>query len=462
MLEDVHEFIKSNNMIQPSDVVIVAVSGGPDSICLLHMLSSMKDKLNIKLLAAHVNHGLRGNEADRDESYAKQLSQELNIPFFSKKVDLDSISKSMGISHELAGREVRYSFFEELKAKHSANKIALAHNANDRAETILMRIIRGTGTDGLEGIKAIRDEYIIRPLIETSRAQIEEYCIQNNLELNVDSTNLEGIYSRNKIRLELIPYIQKNFNSDIISTLNRMSDILKSDNDYLDKVAKLDFQKHCQVGINSVTISKYIFMNHEAIATRIIRESIHKLLSHNNNIQRNHVLDILKLSKLKTGNSIMLPNKLTAINNYGDVILRFNFSKEVKDENTYKIELGCECYIESFNLSIFITEKNVGEITETSSKNIKYFDADKVNGDIIIRARKDGDRIMPAGMKGTKKVKDLLMDLKIQKENRDKIPILCFGSDIAWIVGVRTSEKFKVDKNSKKILVVKIISRGEQ
>src|SRR3712207_2162004 len=224
LIEKVIHTIKQNNMFEVGDKVVVAVSGGPDSICLLHILYKLKEKLDISIVAAHINHCLRGEEADKDEEYVRKFCENLNIQCFIKKEDVHKISKDRGISCEMAGREVRYDFFSEVLNNVGANKIAVAHNANDQAETILMRMLRGTGLEGLIGIRAVRDNIFVRPIIDITRDEIEDYCYVNNLNPRIDKTNLENIYTRNKIRLELIPYIQKNFNSDVIEVLNRFSD----------------------------------------------------------------------------------------------------------------------------------------------------------------------------------------------------------------------------------------------
>ena len=212
-------FISENSMLDKGDKVIVAFSGGPDSTCLLYILNELKEELGITLLGAHLNHCLRGQESDKDEEYAKKTCESLNIDFYSKRVDVHRISQEKNLSCEMAGREVRYEFFNELMHKFNASKIALAHNANDQAETILMRIMRGTGIEGMVGIKPVRDKIYVRPILHLNRSEIEKYCEEKNINPRIDKSNLEKIYARNKVRLDLIPYIEENFNSDIVNTL---------------------------------------------------------------------------------------------------------------------------------------------------------------------------------------------------------------------------------------------------
>ncbi len=205
--EKVMEYIKEHSMLAKGDKVIVAFSGGPDSTCLLHILNEHKDELGITLFGAHLNHCLRGIESDMDEEYAKKTCENMNIDFYSRKIDVNIIAQQNNLSCEMAGRKARYDFFEELMIKLNASKIALAHNANDQAETILMRIMRGTGMEGLIGIRPIRDKIYVRPVLNLSRLEIEKYCEKNSINPRIDKSNLETIYARNKVRLDLIPYI---------------------------------------------------------------------------------------------------------------------------------------------------------------------------------------------------------------------------------------------------------------
>jgi tRNA(Ile)-lysidine synthetase, N-terminal domain len=244
-------------MLNKGDKIIIALSGGPDSICLAHMLSKIKDIYGITLYAAHVNHCLRGQEADEDEEYARSFCSENNIEFYSRRIDIKVMAKEKNLSSETAGREARYAYFDELKATLKADKIALAHNLNDQAETVLMRIMRGSGMEGLYGIKPVRDGIYIRPILGLSRSEIESYCKENNLTPRIDKSNLENIYNRNKVRLELIPYIQENFNKDIVNTLSRLSYIISRDNDFIEGFAKNRYDKYCSSEKNSTDCKSY-------------------------------------------------------------------------------------------------------------------------------------------------------------------------------------------------------------
>ena len=233
MLNKVINYIKENELIQQGDQILVALSGGPDSVCLLHILYKLKDKFNLNLGAIHINHMLRGEESDKDEEYIVKLCDELRIKHYVKRINIEYVAKDSNVSLEVAGRNERYKAFEEIRTKYGYNKIAVAHNANDQAETVLMRVMRGTGLEGLTGIKAKREDGIIRPILCLSRQEIEEYCEEKRLNPRIDASNYERIYSRNKVRLDILPYMKEHFNKDIIDTLNRMTILLQKDNEFI-------------------------------------------------------------------------------------------------------------------------------------------------------------------------------------------------------------------------------------
>lgn len=462
MIEKVIENIEQNQMFNYGDKVVVGFSGGPDSACLVHVLHTLKERLGIEVIAAHVNHCLRGEEADRDEQYVEEFCKKIGIQCYIKREDIHKVSKENGISCEMAGREIRYEFFQEVLKKVDGQKIAIAHNANDQAETVLMRMMRGAGLEGLVGIKAVRDDIYVRPILTIDRKEIEEYCEVNNLNPRIDKTNLENIFARNKVRLELIPYIQDNFNKDIIESLNRMAETIKTDNDYINEMVRNCFSEYCTKEKGKIVISKNAFLQHEAILTRIIRVALGYVKGDLRNFEKVHIYDIINLQKHSTGKRIMLPGNVEALNNYGSINLYIKKQREPLENKSYILDIDkvndiCEAGIE-VDMQKHIVQKS---FQFTKNNLIKYFDYDKINSYISLRFRKNGDKFSPLGMKGSKKLKDLFMDLKIPKDERDNIPLICFGDDIAWIVGYRVSEKFKVDENTKNILQIKIKREGE-
>jgi len=453
--KQVRKTIKDNKMFEANDKVIVGVSGGPDSMCLLNLLSSLKSELKIEIAVAHVNHGLRGEFSDADEDYVKSYCIKNAIPFYSEKIDVNLIAKENNISCETAGRIERYKFFEQLMQKLKFQKIALAHNANDQAETVLMRIMRGTGLKGITGIKPVRDNIIVRPIIEIKRDEIEKYCRNNDLVPRIDKTNFENIYTRNKIRLELIPFMRENFNPEIVDALNRLSSMLRIDNEYLEQLAREKYNIFCEMKPDKIIIKRGAFDENIAILTRIIRQALLNKNGNLKNFEKIHIYDIIKIQKQTTGGWLTLPNGINAINNYGDIDIVCVKENEFNDFN-YKLKLG-ENYIPNLNINISLKLIKKEEISDINAgRLIKYFNYDKINGEIVLRNKKNGDKIIPLGMVGNKKLKNIFIDLKIPREKRNKIPILIFNEEIAWIIGYKMSEIFKIDKNTNNIIEVKI------
>ena len=452
------KFIQQEKLIKKGDGIVVGLSGGPDSVCLLYLLISIREKIGINIAAAHLNHMLRGKAADEDEEFAKRLCEKLNIEFFSKKVDINKYSKEHSLSSEAAGRKVRYEFFNDVMKKLNYNKIATAHNANDQAETVLMRMMRGAGLEGLCGIPVNRENKYIRPILFLKREEIENYCKEKGVKPRIDATNLERIYSRNKVRLDILPYMKENFNQDVIEAINRMSILLQEDNKFIDKEVNKIFNDKCKIFNKSVTINKEVFLLEEAVIKRVIRKSIEYVSGNKYDVELKHIEDVEKIQKHGTGKRINLPNNLIAINVYGDI--KIKYEQEVNSNNNVRIITKSELMDNVIVFNDFRMEFKVIDNNENINYNknsfIKYFNFDKINKGITIRYRKNGDRIIPIGLNGSKKVKDIFIDMKIPKEDRDSIPILEFDNNISWIVGIKQSNLYKVTKDTKKVLKISI------
>ena len=302
--------IQKNHLIETGDKVIIGVSGGPDSICLLHILNEIKEILGITLYVAHVNHKIRKN-ANLDEQYVQEFCKKINIPFFAKQIDVQKIAKQNKIGLEEAGRKARYDFFEEVFEKTKANKIATAHTANDNAETVIMHFIRGTGLNGLKGIEKTRQNKYIRPLIECTREEVEEYCEKNNLNPRIDETNEENIYTRNKIRNICIPYIKNEFNQNIIETINRLAEIVTEEDEYLQNQTEKIYHELCEKENKTLVVLnlKKFNQEHLVIKRRILLYTINKVLGNTNGIEKKNIEDVLRLCKRNIGNKYLYPNK---------------------------------------------------------------------------------------------------------------------------------------------------------
>jgi len=311
MLEDkVLNTIKRYEQIKSGDTIVVGVSGGPDSICLLNVLKNLQNELKINIVVAHINHMIR-KEADSETEFVQDFCEQRDIKCFVKKADVLQIAKEKKLGTEEVGRKIRYDFFEEVKNLVGGNKIATAHNANDNAETVLMNFLRGSGSTGLKGIEPIRDNKLIRPIIECTRQEIEQYCNEKGLNPKYDKTNQENIYTRNKIRNMLIPYIQENFNPNIIETINRMSNLIATDEMYFKSIVKQSYKETfiSRTEKEIILDLKKFNVLEKVIKSRLIIYTINELLGTTNGIEKIHIENVIKLCKNNIGNKYLTPNK---------------------------------------------------------------------------------------------------------------------------------------------------------
>ena len=313
MREKILETIKKYNMIENGEKVVLAVSGGPDSICMLDILNDIKNDetidINFEIVVAHVNHMIR-KEAEEDEKYVKKYCEEKQIEFYSKSIDVQKMANNNKIGIEEAGRKARYDFFNEILERTNAQKIAIAHNKNDKVETVLMHILRGSGINGLKGIEAKRGKYI-RPLIECERNEIEEYCTEKKMQPRIDKTNFENEYTRNKLRNLLIPYIKKEFNPNLIQTIDRLSNLVAEEENYMDKQVEnvykelLISEKEKEIQLNL----KIFNIQEKVIKSRVILYTITRLFGNSKGLEKIHIEDIIKLCSNNIGNKYLTPNK---------------------------------------------------------------------------------------------------------------------------------------------------------
>mgnify|MGYP004513352325 FL=1 len=318
--------IKKYNLIEPGDKIVLGVSGGPDSISMLNILNEIKEEFKFEIYVAHVNHLIR-KEAEDDERFVQEYCTRNNIKCFVKRIDVIKIANTKKIGTEEAGRNARYEFFEEVMEKVGANKIAIAHNVNDKVETIIMNLMRGSSISGLKGIEPIRDNKYIRPLIECERQEIEQYCEENKLDPRIDKTNFENDYTRNKIRNIVIPYIKKEFNPNIVETISRLSQIATDESDYIEsQTDKIYKNLLIEKGNEQIVLNLKQFNQQEkVIKSRIILLATKQLMGSTKGIEKKHIEDIIKLCQNNIGNKFLTPNK--------------NIKFFVKDKKIYIIKL---------------------------------------------------------------------------------------------------------------------------
>ena len=457
MITRVLNTIKKNNLIKNGDCVVVGVSGGPDSVCLLHVLWCLKDELNLKLVAVHINHMLRGDESYRDEEFVDKFCSQLGVELKALRVDISKIARQRGMSLEEAGREERYRNFEEMADSIGADKIAVAHNKNDQAETVLLNIIRGTGLDGLKGMDYIRGR-IVRPLLDIERSEIDAYIRENKLDTVTDSSNLEKIYARNRIRLDVIPNIDNLFGCNIVKSIDRMSKLIKDDMDFIDGKVKKSYYNAVlkkENGEVELLLGKVKRM-HRAVKRRAIRKAIEEVKGNVKGIESVHIESVLDMiNNGRVGARIDLPGI-----KIGRTYESIRFYKRERHPETFDYDIFLNIpgiteigdgkhYVEA----TVITDYKAGDYKGVKARSlVQFFDYDKLLEGINIRRRKEGDLFKPINSNGTKKLKEYFIDNKIPREMRDNIPLIAKGQEIVWIIGYKTSDKFKVTENTKRLL----------
>ena len=474
---DLKKLVEKNiidyKMFESGDGILVGVSGGADSLSLLHVLMTLGKTYGWTVSAAHLNHCFRGEEADRDQAHVIRICQQWNIPLLDKKIDVQRIADEKKLSSEEAGREVRYALFEEAMTLFHCNKKAVAQNMNDQAETVLMNLLRGSGTEGLKGMEFARGN-LYRPLLNIPRTEIEKYCALNEILYVDDSTNFEPIYSRNKVRLQLLPYLKENFNSAVVETIYRLSRMASEENDLLEQLGRTAFAKLRDPNTDSeeyrrgkIRIQADGLINlHPALAKRVLRSALREAVGNLKGFEKRHIEAALKVAGDHTGSACQLPNKIRVEKSYAWLVISrevTNPLKEVekKDQKCYHILV----YGKNDLLDGTVVEmqklENLSEVHLSGEHKTIYIDAEKVRSQLVARNRAEGDRFTPIGMSGSKKLKDFFIDRKVPKEKRDTLLLICDEKDVVWTTGDVISDRYKLTKDSREIIKIKII-QGEK
>ncbi len=458
MLEIVAAVIKKFNMINISDTIIVGVSGGADSIALLHILTRLASDFSFKLAAAHLNHMLRGDDAEKDEEHVTLTCQKWGVTCFTKRADVGALAEKWRISEEEAGRKARYEFFHELMKDIKADKLALAHHRDDKVETIFHNIIRGTGTHGLKGINYVRDGFVIRPLLDATKEEILHYCKEQNLSFRKDLSNNNLSYTRNRLRHGLIPFIQDNFNPNIAKTILRMSEVIGEEDEYLEQycrellTALLSFEKNKA----KVDLDRFNSL-HLALKRRLLRMVIMGFMDEFSCIELVHIDNIISmLRNARQEASFRLPGKISVTKRYGYANISAD-SKEVSIKPfEYALTIPGSVFIHEANVRISAVFKEKSQIS--SEKNPIHIEADNLDSSLVVRNRKTGDRFKPLGMSSEKKLKEFFIDWKVPREERDLIPLITDSQNVIWVTGYQINEDYKVTDRTIRVLEIRIDS----
>ncbi len=476
MVKNVAEYMKKHHMLENGDTVIAGISGGADSVCLLSVLSKLRETMNLTVIAAHVNHLFR-ETAKRDEEYVRNLCKDMDIPCYVRSMDVENLAKEQGISFEEAGRKVRYSFFEELKEELDADKIAVAHNKGDCAETVLFNLFRGSSLKGLGGIRPVNG-ILIRPLLNVTRKEIEEYLIENKIIWQTDETNASTEYARNYIRHEILPLAEKMYEGAGERIAATASDLREAE-DYLEYKTQEAYVKHCNLQDGGIFISdKIVSEEHTTIISRILHRALTIIGGTAKDLGKVHVKELERLFELQSGRMISLPAGVVAYRIAEGIFVRREINS-FDGSNSFSANVGQTALgtgvsvallskddLESGEEILFELE-TVGEVRAKlllnyELKNIpqktytKWFDYDKITKCPVFRKRAEGDFLAINDNGGHKKLKEYFIQEKIPVYKRNEMWILADDKHIMWIPGYRISSFYKVTEETRRVLEITV------
>lgn len=463
LVKRVRLLIEKINMTKPGDRVLVGVSGGPDSIALLHILWTLRDDLQILPCVAHLNHLLRGEESAEDARLVEKFAGKLSLPCFIENIDVRNHQKKSGMSLQEAAREVRFAFFEQLARQLDAGKVALGHHADDQAETILLNLLRGTGLSGLKGISYIRGMYI-RPLLEVRRREIEDYCRRHLLPVRLDSSNLKPVYTRNRIRLQLLPVLEQDYNPQIVHALVRLGHICREEDAYLEHQAMEAYRSMSEKQKNGgLALNKEALQSQpHPLRRRILRLAWQQVTGETKELSYYHVKRLMEMLEKRAGGRVLiLPRQVRVIKTH--LFLCFSRIVEPQPVPPYQYPLVAPgiTYIPEIDLHLkteLLSVQDAPSFEEISLKEA-LLDYDLIKEPLWVRRRQEGDVFSPLGLGGTIKLKKFLIDSKTLRYERDWIPLVISGKDIVWVGGLRPAEAFKVTARTVRCLYLQIVER---
>ena len=454
--------IDRHHLLKKDDRLILGVSGGVDSMVLLHLFNAYRESVNLSLIVAHVNHGLRPEESEKEAELVQKESERLGLPFEYGQFNVKEFQRLRGISPQDAARRIRFHFFYDLLQKHHAQKIVLGHNADDQVETVLLRLMRGSGLQGLKGMLPVREGKVIRPLLEVWRGEIESFAMEKKIPFLLDSSNLKKDYLRNRIRLALIPLMEREYQPNFKEIVLKTSGILREENDYLERGAEEAYQKIVQEEKDTLSFkfSEYQSL-HQAIQWRVVRKMLECMDARGRVLGEGEWLGVQKiyekLYKPSPSFLLELPHGARLEKRYDIVSLG---KGGVRPFPPFEFELHSQgrTFIEEIGKEVGIEEINRNQFGDyDGSPHTALMDYECLQFPLKMRNFRPGDRFHPLGAKGTQKVKEFFIDHKVPRFERPKILLLISRESIAWIVGYRIDERVKVTKKTKRVLKVTVI-----
>ena len=463
ILNKVKLYINKHNLITPEDKILVACSGGCDSFALTHILAIIQEELNFRLYVANVNHMLR-QESYEEALVVEEFCKKLNIPYYHKAIDIKAFMNSNRKSLQDAARFKRYEYFNELKVKLNIDKIATGHHIDDQIETVLLNILRGTGSSGLVGIKP-QSNNIIRPILSLTRSETEEYCQNNNITWCEDASNFKTDYLRNKVRLELIPLLAENYNPNIKENIYKTSEIIATENNLIDELTTKHLKDLVIEHDNYTALKLNDFLNiHLALKRSIIRKIIEQNLGTLKGITFNYVESLINIAlNSQVGSVFLISNLINVEKTYEELLFYKNtknisqkVSKDTMDFTFKELIVPGITICPELSLEIHTSLFSIDNKPSCTSNLETLFDLDTLKLPLIIRTRQTGDKFKPLNMTGSKKLKKFFIDEKIPNKTRNNLPLICDKDDIIWIAGHRKSDKGKLSSKSNNIIKIKI------
>lgn len=443
--------ISELKLFTPGDTLIVAISGGADSTALLDLLSNLPE-FSPRLVAAHLNHCLRGAESDADEKFVRSLAASYGIPIESRRIDVREMATKQGLNLEDAGRRARISFLNEVRTRWQATAIALAHHADDQAETVLMRLLRGSGMAGLAGMSYHNGQGRIRPLLNISRAEIEDYLTARGLSYREDSSNRDTAFLRNRIRHELLPLLQQ-YNPAVRGCLTTTAALLSDENELLKQLTEEIAARACRLdGDMAVCNIRILSEAPLALRRRFFRLVLERLLGSLDHFSNRHIMALEQLvSSPRPNASLNLPHGITALREYDRLVIRLTDNVPAAMATEFVItQAGRYEFPDGSSLTLEYTTRPT--TFPESAPNTAFFDLDKAPFPWHVRTFQNGDRIIPLGMNGSKKVKEIFIDAKIPLSRRRRIPLVFSGETLIWLCGLRTSQIARIDDTTSSII----------
>ena len=445
------KFIDENHLIEKGDKILVALSGGADSIFLLSFLIKFKKRFGIEIAAFHLNHKLRGKSANADEKFCSDFCKQNKIEFICVKKDVKSYAKKLKLSVEESGREIRYFELNKAADKMGCTKIATAHNASDNVETILLNFMKGAGIKGLSGIPVSRDN-IIRPILYITSEEIRQYLKKNQIYFRVDKSNLDSDYERNFIRNEIIPKLKQRLNPQLEEKIGITSKIISGINSFVEKQIEEINSKAVKsdgklVMINLDVISK-VDKNLLGVFFKSVIEKTFNL-----DLSSENIFSLIDLLKSQTGRLVHLKNSIAAFKEKNELVIQRVTASKI-EKSGYKIKVGQKLRVDGKTISISDVKRKMFKFS--SDKSVEYISGDGLKNIFEIRKWKDGDKFQPIGMKGTKKISDFLSDEKVSSLRKKEQLVLINSGRIVWVIGFRIDERFKVNSTTKRILKLRV------